>query len=546
MRQNKKSKIILILIIILIIIIIMSGLAIIYISTDLFKSNKQLFFKYVAQIGNAQEGFIENSVKEYFEKIGNTPYKDEGNISINIKTSKGQEQFKNTNNMNLTFKGQVDSSNSQIQQDLSLNYSDRVKFPVSLRKIKDTIGLQTQYIGSKYVVINQEETEEDVSDNMQIDLDSLNQINNIDISQEDIQHLKETYTKILNEQLKDSYFSKIEENNQLGYKITLSGENIKNIIINLLETLKNDQTTLDKINEYYENQDSSSTITSNDIDNYINTISNNSDIDDETIEITIYQKENKISSLIIKTQEIEINLEKVVTGNDIQYTLQFKGNTGNEQTTIGLIAKYAGLQSMQSITENYELTFEQEDLKYQYNYNNNIEFTDKVDISPFNEENALLLDDMETETKNNFIDAVTQRIQSVNKEQMEQLGLEESENPLRYVIPPVITDMLSPQLPVEEMEATAISSFNAKFEMYAGSNLKGVTVKGLLSIIQINNEAEDTKKIEEIHFDGQEFEVTEQNITLIKSSIESDTEYKVEFEKDENTGLIYRAVINKK
>ena len=46
--------------------------------------------------------------------------------------------------------------------------------------------------------------------------------------------------------------------------------------------------------------------------------------------------------------------------------------------------------------------------------------------------------------------------------------------------------------------------------------------------------------------DGEEYEVTEQNITLLKSSINVDDAYRVEFEKDINTGLIYRAVINKR
>ena len=68
-----------------------------------------------------------------------------------------------------------------------------------------------------------------------------------------------------------------------------------------------------------------------------------------------------------------------------------------------------------------------------------------------------------------------------------------------------------------------------------------------MSIIQTNNESatSDNRKIKEIHFDGEEYEATEQNITLIKSTIETETLYRVEFELDSNTGLIYRVVINK-
>ena len=52
-------------------------------------------------------------------------------------------------------------------------------------------------------------------------------------------------------------------------------------------------------------------------------------------------------------------------------------------------------------------------------------------------------------------------------------------------------------------------------------------------------------QISEINFNGDEYEATDEKLLLIKSEISLDDTYKVEFEKNENTGLIYRAVINK-
>ena len=99
--------------------------------------------------------------------------------------------------------------------------------------------------------------------------------------------------------------------------------------------------------------------------------------------------------------------------------------------------------------------------------------------------------------------------------------------------------------------AQEIEAFNTQFENYVGTKLSGASVKGLLSAISLNNEnaeedEEEERKIKEIHFDGEEYEVTDQNIAFIKDSIELETEYRVEVEKDENTGRIYRIVINKK
>ena len=44
----------------------------------------------------------------------------------------------------------------------------------------------------------------------------------------------------------------------------------------------------------------------------------------------------------------------------------------------------------------------------------------------------------------------------------------------------------------------------------------------------------------------EEYEATRENISFIKQEISTEKNYKIEFEKEENTGAIYRAVINEK
>ena len=141
---------------------------------------------------------------------------------------------------------------------------------------------------------------------------------------------------------------------------------------------------------------------------------------------------------------------------------------------------------------------------------------------------------------------------------MEQLGATAEQNPLYFVLPTqILSDVLGIQSgnQFSEVEAT---EFNEKFYLYEGTSQRGVTVRGLLSTIALNNGYDDSEtseetennrnnnpQITEIHFDGEEYEVSEQNITLIKDMVETETLYRVEFELDSNTGLIYRAVINK-
>ncbi len=178
-----------------------------------------------------------------------------------------------------------------------------------------------------------------------------------------------------------------------------------------------------------------------------------------------------------------------------------------------------------------------------------MQFTDSVAIEEFSEDNSMILNNYEEEQVASFMQAVQQRIEEVNKKQMEELGLEEDENPLQYVIPQFGEEFSTLKaIHPNNIDEEEVNTFNQKFENYESTNLQGVTVKGLISTIQLNNETqeEENRKIKEIHFNGEEYEVTDQNLVTIKDEIELETAYRVEFERNENSGLIYRAVINKK
>ena len=153
-----------------------------------------------------------------------------------------------------------------------------------------------------------------------------------------------------------------------------------------------------------------------------------------------------------------------------------------------------------------------------------------------------MLNDQTNEYVSNLMNAIQERMIEVNRVQMEELGVLEEENPINYLMP----EFLAGNRTTTEVDEQAVNSFNEKFELYESTNTKGATVKGLLTTIQNNNEVEENSKIEEINMDGEEYEVTDQNITFLKSSINVDDAYRVEFEKDIDTGLIYRAVINKR
>ena len=75
------------------------------------------------------------------------------------------------------------------------------------------------------------------------------------------------------------------------------------VVIQLLQRLSQDTETLDKINEYLQNQGNSNKLTATQIEKEITNITNNSDFDNETLELTVYKKNGKTNKFIIKIEK---------------------------------------------------------------------------------------------------------------------------------------------------------------------------------------------------------------------------------------------------
>lgn len=573
MNQKKNTKILLILIII-IVIIILAGVGILVFATDIFKSDKEMFFKYMADIGDPKKGFIDEELKQYFEKKNNTPYNDEGEFSINISCDPNtlsenlQKNVDSTNNFNISFSGQVDTANSKAAQNISLNYSNDVKFPINYKQIENKIGLQTKYVGSKFVAIETEKLNKFSEDLDDVEsygemVDKLQKMGKVELTEDEKSHIKDTYITVINQQLEKDKFSKVKESDMSGYKLSLTGTDLQNVLVKLLETLKNDQTTVDKLNEYLKIQKNSAKITASQIDDAIKSIKDDTDFSDKNFEIAVYQKNRDVCKLVIETTEETIAAEKKIEGNQQNIVVSYEMKE-DKKSKISFSANFENLESLQNIKENYELimslpevaesstTTDVDSEVVVYKFSNDVNFTDSATVEDFSSDNSLMLTDYDSDQVSNFLNAVVERISEVNEQQMGQLGLEASENPIviNMMIPfsyIYLGNMYALNQVNSNMSEAEINNFNQKFEAYESTNLKGVTVKGLLSTISLNNQSEETSnEIKEINYNGEEYEASEQNITLIKGEIDTEKSYRVEFEKDQDTGLIYRAVINEK
>ncbi len=547
MNQKKSKKIIVILIIVLAVIILAGGLVLAYFTTDIFKGNKELFFKYVTQIVDTEDGYIENNVKQYYEKKNTNSYTNEGSFKVSAQDPT-VTNLDNLNSFNISFSGQIDNTNSKEQQDISINYSDSVTFPVIYRKIGNQIGLQTDYVGSKFInfetdKINSLEGDQvEIIQNISNVITDVVQISNVSFSQEELN----TYMNIL-QNIGEDKFSNVNDSNGTGYQLTLSGDELKDILVQILETLKNDQEMLEKLNEYIKEIRNSANITSNRIEQLIQNIQNSNEVSNENFSAIVYKSRGRTSKVVISLNEGRVDIQKTPNDNNVQYDITIDLNYNNENLKLTGKISYDGLEG-QNVKEIYEVGIESGAKVYRYTLENNVVFTDSVSVEDFTTDNSTVLTSYDTETVNSFLMAVEQRITEVNAQQMQELGLTEEQNPLARLVPSLgiytetLTNLSKPQ--VNEQD---VATFNAKFEVYQSTNLQGVTVRGLLSTIELNNEQqEEDRQIKEINFNGEEYEVNGQNIAALKEEVVAENYYRVEFERDQETGLIYRAVVNPK
>ena len=546
MKKNK--KIIIALIIILTIVILGIIGCLIYFTTDIFKGNKELFFKYITQTSDLEKGFIEKNVKEYYSKKENNSYTNEGNFKVTAQNP-DVTNLDTINNFSISFTGKNDNSNSKSEQNISINYSDSVTFPINYKKIGNQIGLQTDYVGAKYINIETDkidklseiEKAKNIQDIGKI-VSIIEQTKNISIAQGNLT----TYFNII-QNLGEEKFSKLSDANGTGYQLLLNGEDLKNLLVQILETLKSDENTLDIINQYIKQIRNSANITQSSINELIENIQNSSQVSNENFSVTVYKKSGKTSKIVISLNEIKIDIHKNTNNENAQYEILIDSNYNNENLKITGKMNYEGLQN-QNVKETYEIGLESGAKIYNYKLENNIAFGEGISIEDFTTDNSMVLTNYENEAVNNFLVAVEERIIEVNKQQMQELGVEEDQNSLLRLIPDLgsYTNLIN-SFNKPEVSKEDVATFNNKFEVYQSTNLQGVTVKGLLSTIQLNNEQQDeTRQIKEINFNGEEYEVNGQNIAAIKEEVVAENYYRVEFERDQETGLIYRAVINPK
>ena len=581
---KKSNKVFIIVLIILSLLIIAISLVMIYLKTDLFKNEEQLFYKYAGQKLEAFDMLEEASIKEYFQKKQTTPHENEGKYTLSIQSNdfSNKEIIDKLDEISISFSGKTDPQNNKIEQNISLNYSDNVNFPIQYVQNKDIIGLISDPVVNKYVGIKNENLKElmqklgasdttDIPDKIGEMQEEQKTEEEIKQGEEEAKKIKDTYLNIIKDNINEENYSKIKDGENVGYSLKLTYAEIKNIYIKILEQLKQDEIILSKIsNEETE-------ISKEDFQNQVQELIDEAqdyEPEDQQLQINVYKSGEKSSLIEIIFSEFKIDikmeeniieckivgikdgqetpekfvlsLNKQQQNNNNLYELKFEALEEEEKLLdISFLANYTGINSENS-SEIYSFQISSEELIANYQFENKINFVDNVEIEDLTSENTIILNDYEQQEIYLLLAMVGEKIDEVNKEKLAQAGFSEDDMPILYIIPGghifYIYNLASSSLSDAE-----IDTFNRQFEQY-GSLQSGSNVNRLLQrVVEINKlNAENPEKTIDVY--SEELEqapvvkgqgsLIKNTDTILTQKANDNSTYKIDYLYDDETGYI--------
>ena len=562
-----KTKTIGKLIIILIVVILMLGgvFAYLYFGTDLLKTNEQLFFKYLGQLVDSENGFIDSKLTEYTNKKMTGKYEDNGQFSVNIDmTGMDEDVLATVNDFNITYSGQIDNTARKNEQEISINYSDDVNFPVKYKYANETLGLQTEYVSEKYIGIENSNLKEfaeklgmtnteDIPDT--IDFFATDSSQAITFTDDEKEQLKNTYQPVLEGRLEGKEFTKSEDGSTTNYSVEIANQEIIDIVSALMETLKNDQILLPKLEqtlqEYIDmmNQSSTEEITMQSMIQDIIDQLGESQVQDGTTIVTISQTNSRLSGIAFTFGENEmIKLTKTNDQDTLNYRIEMVLPNEEQQTSVTMYfnASYQGLDQLASVNEIYEIgvmaTEDGEEQNMIYTFNCTDTFNDGINIEDYGEDEIEVLNEYDSEQMATLFTAIGQRIVEVNASQMEEIGFTQYGNPILYAFPITSIGLISNHrietAGEDELANVEIQLFNQKFAQYEGTQ-RGTTVMSLLQAVISNNASatDDSRKVEVTGDINMTTDATE----IPRESIDTSSTYNVQLEYTE--GLVSQIII---
>lgn len=314
----KNKKILFIILPIILILIIAIVLTVLYFTTDMFKSSDRLFAKYFSQNGEILDIVKNSNAEEQKNFKENNTYTMTGDLTTTV------QDGTNTQEVKAVTATRHNANTGRTYSEITLKNGETDALKVSYINSDDVYAIKCDDVISNYIGIRNSELKmfaknmgaseteiQNIPDS--IDLTAIN--NFMTITDEQKTHIIDTYSKVIFESISADKYTKLNKTQISvdgasyevnGYQLTLDESTLKQIMINCLTTLKDDNATLvlisNKLSSFgMTNEYTDITKLSEGIGNIITQIQNTTNVS-TNITIVVYENQGRT----IKT-ELTIN-----------------------------------------------------------------------------------------------------------------------------------------------------------------------------------------------------------------------------------------------
>lgn len=598
MMPRKKRRAILISVILLILIIIVTIFLVLYMTTDMFKSNEVLFEKYATQfIENLDEIFNEDNMREMEEILNNN--KSTSNMTATVSYTENGDTSNPINHIQMNISGEQEKPTGYQYKDITLAQNEEKLLGIEYIEDGNIAGVRLNGI-KQYVSTNIENEQEDPNQIYNLyQLVNTNIAELLSLDSEQIQALKDKYLGIILENMTNVRYSKqtgiaLEINGAQymtnAYSVTLTKEQFNNIYIQLLKELENEEMVLSKIesidnklNEYHNfMQDGEiSNLKQQFIDKISGTIEEieSSNIGNDERTIQVFESNGVAISLSIDTEEQAVGMD--IINNEENHFINFLGNEKIEEeekeNSFDFKIQKTGLTNNEEINVQYTIVEEGEERNNECkiirkmensNINTNIIFNRHVGqnileitienirniVNQFEEqeelvenENNIIIEKLNDEQKENVRNNIEENITNQINTVLQAIPLENINQMLVNVnLKEEELDDISGEGTITEIEK---NRFNATFELYEGENISKERIeelvnmaKGNLGDVRITNYKEERNERIPLEYrlvierGTENSELAESVITYIEENYSE--KFSVRLEYDDTTGLV--------
>ncbi len=255
--KSKKLIVTLVITIVLLIVLGVGAVAALYFTTDIFKTNEQIFWKYISQNSQIVSILNNENVKLQDELKNQNSYTSTGDLSIST-----QIGVSDPIEINIATSSRHDKNTGRTYADATLKKKDKDLLKVSYINSNNVYSVRCEDINQYYIGFRNEnlkqlfktlgmDEEQTTIIPDSIDFESLSTNTKADDSV--LQHISETYSNIILQNIPQESYQKLGKETITAngtsyeankYALTLTADTLEKIIVECLTTLKNDETTL--------------------------------------------------------------------------------------------------------------------------------------------------------------------------------------------------------------------------------------------------------------------------------------------------------------